>query len=172
MTTNLTHLAKLTSVEDGYRHYPKEVVALPDHDVVLPDSHLKWYEVRKAEATVDPAVRTQGEEFLRAEVASGDLAISGELGFVVHHLCGESFHFLIVCTWRNNNEMWLTVYYREVTQHESFQRLEQGTHLQVICVWEMGAVLHERQAWSRFLYSDRDDEAKAAYLADRFNGTV
>ncbi|RKT54849.1 hypothetical protein [Saccharothrix australiensis] len=172
MTTNLAHLAKLTSVSDDYRHYGKEVVALPDHDVVLPDAHLKWYEVREAEATVDPEVRAQGERFLRAEVAAGRLPISGELGFVVHHLCGASFHFLIACTWRNNNEMWVSVYYREVTRDEGFQRLEQGDHLQVICVWEMGAVLHERQAWNRFLRSARDDAAKAAYLDDRFTGTV
>ncbi|MDR6592928.1 hypothetical protein ACFFSW_23165 [Saccharothrix longispora] len=172
MTMNLTHLAELSSVDDDYRHYPKEVVALPEHDVVLPDAHLKWYEVRKPDAVVDPVVRAQGEEFLRAEVAAGNLRISGELGFAIHHLCGESFHFLIACTWRYNNEMWQTVYYRETTEHEQFRRLEQGTHMEVICVWEMGAVLHERQAWTRFLYSARDDEAKAAYLADRFNGTV
>ncbi|MEV0678815.1 hypothetical protein AB0I60_20085 [Actinosynnema sp. NPDC050436] len=172
MTTNLDHLAKLTSVDPDYRHYPKEVVALPDHDLVLPDSHLKWYEVRKADAVVDPEVRAQGHRFLQDEVAAGRLALSGDLGFVVHHLCGESFHFVIACTWRNNNEMWLSVFYREVTQHEGFQKLEQGPHLQVVCVWELGAVLHERAAWSRFLCSERDDAAKAAYLADRFTGTV
>ncbi|MEU5694667.1 hypothetical protein [Actinosynnema sp. NPDC020468] len=166
------HLARITNVEDDYRHYPKEVVALPEADLVLPDAHLKWYEVREKDAVITTEVRADGTRFLHDQVASGALDISGDLGFVVHHLCGESFHFLIVCTWRRNNEMWETVYYRETKDSDHFRLLEQGTHLEVICVWEMGAVLHEREAWVRYLYSARDEAAKLAYLDDRFTGTV
>lgn len=172
MTRNLSHLAAITNVDDDYRHYAKEVVALPDHDLVLTDAHLKWYEVREREDVVAPRVREEGAAFLREQVASGELDISGDLGFVIHHLCRGDFHFLIVCTWRRNNEMWETVYIRDMNQHDSFVRLEQGSHLEVICVWEMGAVLHEQQAWIRYLYSDRDEQAKIAYLDDRFTGTV
>jgi hypothetical protein len=172
VTTNLSRLAAITSVEDDYAHYPKEVVALPDSDVVLPDGHLKWYEVRKAEAIIDDGLRSDALEFLRAEAASGALAISGELGFVIHHLCGETFYFLIVCTWRNNNEMWETIYYQDLKDDSPLQRLEPGRHRETMCVWEMGALVHEQQAWIRYLYSARDEQAKQAYLDDRFTGSV
>lgn len=172
MTTNLSRLAAITSVEDDYRHYPKQVVALPDSDLVLPDGHLKWYEIRTAEATVDDGVRSGALEFLRSEAASGNLAISGELGFVIHHLCGETFYFLIACTWRNNNEMWETIYYQDLKDDSPLRRLEPGRHREVQCVWEMGATVHEQQAWIRYLYSAHDETAKQAYLDDRFTGSV
>ncbi|ACU36591.1 hypothetical protein KCV87_06760 [Actinosynnema pretiosum subsp. pretiosum] len=166
------HLTRFTSVAPEYRHYPKEVVPLPDHDLVLPDAHLKWYEVRKSDATVPDALRAEAHEFLLARVADRDLDLSGDLGFVVHHLCGEAFHFLIACTWRNNNEMWLSVYARDAARQDSFERVEQGRHLQVVCVWEMGAVLHEQRAWIEYLKSPRDEAATRAYLDDRFAGAV
>ena len=43
-------------------------------------------------------------------------------------------------------------------------------NIQVICVWELGAVVHERAAWTRYLRTDRDRAAKIAYLEDRFSG--
>jgi hypothetical protein len=105
-------------------------------------------------------------------VAAGKLNIDGELGFVIHHLCGESFYFLIVCTWRNQNEMWETLYGQDMSAGGGYQLVPQGSHLEVICVWELGAVLHEQQAWSRYLRSARDVQAKRDYLEDRFTGTV
>lgn len=44
--------------------------------------------------------------------------------------------------------------------------------MEVICVWELGAVLHEHQAWTRYLRSSRDEKAKRAYLNDQFTGSV
>jgi len=39
-------------------------------------------------------------------------------------------------------------------------------------VWELAPVWHERHAWTRFLSSDRGDQAKLAYINDRFSGLV
>jgi hypothetical protein len=39
-------------------------------------------------------------------------------------------------------------------------------------VWELGAVAHERLAWSEYLLSDRDEAARRAYLRDAFEGVV
>jgi hypothetical protein len=33
-------------------------------------------------------------------------------------------------------------------------------------------VLHEQQAWTRYLYSARDERAKLEYLRDRFTGSA
>src|SRR6266566_1231239 len=38
-------------------------------------------------------------------------------------------------------------------------------------VWVLGAVWHEQQAWTRYLYSQRDDPAKYAYAQDQFPDT-
>ncbi len=163
-------LSALGNIPADYRHSTKQVV--PGHDLALPAAHLKWYDVRLPEVEIPAQVADEAREFLRAEVDAGRLAIDGELGFVICHRCGESFYFLLVCTWRNQNEMWETVYGQDVSVGGGFALVPQGTHLEVICVWELGAVLHEQQAWSRYLRSGRDEQAKHDYLADRFTGLV
>jgi len=49
---------------------------------------------------------------------------------------------------------------------------DRGTHRPTFCVWELGAVWHEQQAWSRYLRSERDDAAKQTYLRDSYEGPV
>jgi hypothetical protein len=170
MTTNRSRLASLGNIPADYRHRPKLVT--PADDLVLPNALLKWYDVREAGASITDRTRSEARDFAVAEVATGRLRIDGELGFVIHHLCGESFYFLIVCTWRNVNEMWETLYARDDEKGGPFELVPQGTHMEIICVWELGAVLHEQRAWSRYLYSARDEQAKLEYLDDRFTGTV
>jgi hypothetical protein len=169
-TTDFSHLDHVDNVADGYRHVDK--VIEPAEDLALPTSHLKWYDVRRPEAVIGEDVRADARAFLTAEVAAGRLAIAGELGFTILHLCGDSFYFLIVCTWRNDNEMWQTGYARDTREGGPFTLVPQATHLQVICVWELGAVLHEREAWTRYLRSARHRSDKIAYLADQFSGTA
>ena len=167
-TTDYAHLEHIDNVDDEYRHVAKEII--PAVGLALPKSHLKWYDVRRSEASIDEDVRAEGREFLAAEASAGRLAIDGELGFTILHLCGDSFYFLIVCTWRGNNEMWVTVYAKDTGKGGPFALVEQGEHMQVVCVWELGAVLHEREAWVRYLRSERDLAAKIAYLEDQFAG--
>lgn len=169
-TSDFSHLDHIDNVAEDYRHVDKVIV--PADDLPLPTSHLKWYDVRRPQAVIGEDVRAEARAFLAAEVAAGRLAIAGELGFTVLHLCGDSFYFLIVFTWRNNNEMWETVYAKDTREGGSFALVPQGTHLEVICVWELGAVVHEREAWTRYLRSARDRAAKIAYLEDRFSGTA
>jgi hypothetical protein len=160
-----------TSVHPDYLHHDKEVIARPESDVELPAGHLKWYEVREATATITTRAREEGRTFLQDEVSAGNLDIAADLGYVIQHLCGEQFYFLIVLTWRNNNEMWQTLYAKD--GHEApITRVEFDRHRPVVCVWEMGAVLHEQQAWIRYLKSTRDDRALHSWLKDRFTGTV
>jgi hypothetical protein len=47
-----------------------------------------------------------------------------------------------------------------------------GTHRPTFCVWELGAVAHEREAWVRFLRSPRDRDARLEYLRDVYAGAV
>jgi hypothetical protein len=162
-------LAGLGNIPGDYQHAQKAVV--PADDVALPGGYLKWYDIHRAESTIPTDTREQARDFLRTEASAGRLALHDELGFVILHRCGEAFYFLIVCAWRNHNEMWQTVYGRDGDDPFALVPMP-GDHRAAQCVWELGATCHERVAWSRFLRSTRDDEAKRAYLADRFEGSV
>jgi hypothetical protein len=167
-STDFTHLDRIDNVEPDYRHADKEIV--PGADLALPAAHLKWYDVRKPDAVIDEDVRAEARAFLTEENRSGRLAIDGELGFSILHLCGKSFYFLIVGTWRNNNEMWESVYAKDTSVGGPFALVEQKSHMEVICVWELGAVVHEREAWTRYLRSARDRAARIAYVTDKYSG--
>jgi hypothetical protein len=156
------------SVSASYQHVTKE--AAPSEGMTLGGAALKWYDVQRPEEPVPPAVHDEARAFLRGEVDAGRIRFDDELGFVVLHRCGASFYFLIVSTWRGNNEVWSTVYAKDGAGFELWPRAV--PHLPTFCVWELGPVLHERLAWTRFVQSDRGPEAVEAYLGDRFSGPV
>ena len=45
---------------------------------------------------------------------------------VVLHRCGSDFYFLIVCTWRNENELWQTVWYKDGDRMDAFAPFEEA----------------------------------------------
>src|SRR5207302_1780463 len=99
MTISLPDLSELGNIPAEYRHITKLIS--PADGLALPNAYLKWYEVRRPEAEIPAGAQADAREFLQSEAAAGRLDLRGELGFVIHHLCGESFYFLIVCSWRN-----------------------------------------------------------------------
>jgi len=92
-------------VNPAYRHVPKRVTA--GQPVTLSLALLKWYELF-------PVDRPVPEEISRAarRAVESDVKVEG-LGFVVLHRCGGDFYFLITNTWRNENELWETVWYKD-----------------------------------------------------------
>ena len=118
-------------------------------------------------------VRQLARRGLGDAVRLGELRLGASLGFVILHRCGESFYFLLVSTWENDNELWETVWAKDGEDDPEFHPWPlDGTHRPTFCVWELGAVAHERLAWSAYLLSDRDDAARHAYLRDAFEGAV
>jgi hypothetical protein len=92
-----------------------------------------------------------------------------EVGFVIVHRCGRG-HLLLACTWREENELWETVWSDDSGR---FERTERGPgHLPTYCVWEMGIVSHETACWRRALDSGLTTDARAAYLSHAFRGQV
>jgi hypothetical protein len=117
-------------------------------------------------------IRALARGSLRGAADSGAIELDRDLGFVILHRCGRSFYFLLVSTWRNDNELWETVW-AKTDDAEGFHPWPlEGSHRPTFCVWELGAVWHEQQAWSRFLRSDRCPEAEEAYLRDSYEGEV
>ena len=157
--------------EQGYVHVPK--LATPEARLKLGETALKWYDVAPEGAGVPLAVRLLARRNLRDAARAGELGIAGELGFVVLHRCGEDFYFLLVCTWRNDNELWETVWAKDGDAAHSFKPwIAEGTHRPTFCVWELGAVCHEREAFARFLRSERGAAEHETYLRDTFRGLV
>lgn len=159
------------SVPADYRHIAKR--ATPGDDLTVGGARLKWYDVHRTDREIPAEVRREARDFLHAEAADGRLRFDDELGFAILHLSGDAFYFLLVSTWRGANEVWETVYVKDgAAGFEPGGAAQAGPHRATFCVWELGALLHERVAWTRFLESARDDAAVEAYVADRYSGPV
>jgi hypothetical protein len=153
------------SVAPDYVHRDK--FCRPGEPIKAGAARLKWCEVAPRDRPVPDAIRAMA----RTTVEGMDAP--GELGFVILHRCGGSFYFLIVSTWRGNNEVWETVYAKKDDDDPGFALWPRPEpHLPTFCVWELGAVWAEVQAWRRYLVSARDEAAKLAYLGDGFEGVV
>lgn len=157
-------LKSFPGIDDGYRHGPKRVT--PGDPIEVAGAALKWYGLHPGDRPVPEAVTT----LARAYLAKTRLEARG-LGFVILHRCGQDFYFLIVNTWKNSNELWETVFYKDGEPMADFAPFpREGQHKPVFCVWELVPVGHEQKAWERFLLSPRDEPAAQAWLADRFAG--
>ena len=86
---------------------------------------LKWYDIAEGERPIPRDITALAHEAL--DEIAGQHALAGELGFVILHRCGESFYFLLVSTWRNENELWETV------------RAKAGEHEPAFGPWPLGA---------------------------------
>ena len=55
---------------------------------------------------------------------------------------------------------------RDIDPGTYIRRKFKNEHRGTYCVWELGPVWHERNAWVRFIKSGRDEVAKRIYLSD------
>ena len=153
-----------------YVHVAKHVQPAPG--LTLGESVLKWYDVAPGDTPVPLAIRALARRNLRDASKTGALGVSGEFGFVILHRCGESFYFLLVCTWRNENELWETVWAKPGDRTFFGPWVREGTQIPTFCVWELAAICHERQAWSAYLSSTRGAAARRSYLASVYEGAA
>mgnify|MGYP001550125266 FL=1 len=160
----------LESVSTAYQHQDK--LSQPKQCLSLWQRRLKWYDIGAITQPVPAEVHALARVFLERRASEGCLDRLGDFGFVILHRCGEHFYFLIACSWRGNNEIWETVFAKdqEDPDFRNFSRPE--PHLPTFCVWELGAICHEQQAWRRFLLSERDETAVETWLVDQYEGPV
>ncbi len=158
-------LDTVRSIDEEYRHAAKSVTIGESLD--LSGAMLKWYEVYPPDRPVPAEIKRLARTYL-TQTRLEDL---GGLGFVLLHRCGQDFYFLIVCTWRNSNELWETVFYKDGDAMPDFALFPRdGSHKGTLCVWELVPVWHEQKAWVRFLTSWRDEAAVQMWLGDQFTG--
>lgn len=166
MTTLTPILALNSGIDSGYQHKPKWVSPLAP--LILPQAVLKWYGVHEDSRPIPEAVTNMA----RQQLATASMEARGR-GFAILHRCGESFYFLIVCTWQNSNELWQTVLYKDHDAATSFALFSRNeAHKPTLCVWELVPVWHEQQAWTRFLTSARDETAAQRWLGDCYAGVA
>ncbi|HEY3664094.1 MAG TPA: hypothetical protein VGL24_13150 [Chthoniobacterales bacterium] len=151
-------------VGESYRHGPKRVT--PGTLVETDGAAFKWYKL----ALESKPVPDEIDRLARSFLARTKTEAKG-LGFVILHRCGEGFYFLIVNTWRGNNELWETVFYKDGDAMPDFALWPRdGMHKPAFCVWELAAVWHETKAWERFLTTARDDAAAELWQCDLYSG--
>lgn len=163
-----TSLARLLKTDSGiaetYTHIPKRVT--PYDTLKLSGATVKWYDVYPQDRPVPDEIK----RLARSCLNSTTLEIPG-LGFVILHRCGQDFYFLITCTWRNDNELWSTVFDKDGSAMAEFAPFpRERSHKPAFCVWELVPVWHEQQAWVRFLKSARDEGAAQVWLSDQYAG--
>ena len=153
-------------VGQNYEHGPKRVT--PGEMIETDGAALKWYQL----AADDRPVPDEIDRLARSFLARTPLEAKG-LGFVILHRCGEDFYFLIVNTWRGNNEVWETVFYRNGEAMADFALWPRdGMHKPAFCVWELAAVWHETKSWELFLISSRDEAAAKIWQRDLYSGVA
>lgn len=159
----------LVAVDSNYRHVAK--VSTPGALLNAGSARLKWYDVARADTPVPPAVHDMARTYLTAEAQR---ALAGDVGFAVLHRCGagNDFYFLPVCTWRNSNELWESVYYKAADMNGFAPFVQSDHHRGTLCVWELGPVIHEQKAWVRFLQSPRGARELDDYLSSTCEGVV
>jgi hypothetical protein len=156
-------------VAGDYRHKPK--VLKPGPRIETAELCLKWHLLYPEALPITTEQVAEAQGFLRREVEAGRLAIRNQVGFVVQHRCAEVL-ILYVCTWRNDNEVWETLYHSRVDGGAGYALHRREDTSPTFCVWVLNAVGHEHKAWSRYLASSRDDAARVAYLADELSAVV
>jgi hypothetical protein len=165
----LPDLAALGNVPATYQHHQR--VVEPGPPLVLPGAMLKWYDLHPAGQPAPPAFKQAARDYLANEAVAGRLELGYGLAFAILHY-SDPLAYLIVGAWRDHQELWETLFIRDLTRPGDFQYVVPGLSAPTLCVWELAPVWHERQVWTQYLYSPRDTAAKRAYLADQLRGQV
>lgn len=93
----------------------RDKFATPRDGIAAGDLQLKWSNVALSDALVPSEIEKLARDYLK------DVQVAGDLGFVILHRCGEAFYFLIVSTWRNENELWESVYAKRSAGEPNFR---------------------------------------------------
>lgn len=160
-------LEKDSGISENYQHGPK--LMTPGDPMATSGAVFKWYRLAPANDPVTEAI----DQLARAYLTKTRLDAKG-FGFVILHRCGTTgFHFLIVNTWRGNNEVWETLYCKQDDATPDFALFPRdGIHKPTFCVWELAAVWHEAKAWEQFLQSNRSPSALQLWLNNCYSGAA
>ena len=116
-------------------------------------------------------------ELIRAALGAVDSTLPGpahahahsELGFLGIH-DGRDSNFVFLCWWENENELQHRVFY---SPSDRPAQLRPATPQEPIaCVWDLGVIAHEREAWIRHVLAKPGAPDRDGYLADALSGRI
>lgn len=162
-------LEEVGNLPPDYVHRDRE--AAPGDPILLSNAIVKWNSVFLAGEPIPMEETRAAGEFVRALDRMGQLDVADGLGFVVHHK-STAHAFILIGFWHDKNELWEAGYSRAVGDpiDRFAKNAYDGRSAPFACVWELSPIWHERNAWSRFLTSERDLAAKQTWLADVYAG--
>jgi len=166
--SRIESLDSLGNLPGAYTHEWR--TATPLEPIVVSGGVFKWYHVHRDGVVVRDDIDAKA----RRVIADGAQRWPLEYGlnFALLHQ-STTGAYLIVGIWRGNNEWWRDIYAIGLDEQSEFVRVEEADGLVPgSCVWELGVVCHERMAWHQYLFSDRDETAKLAWLDDVYCGKV
>ena len=162
----MTHAASLQ-----YHHRTKD--ASPGTALRMGAVTLKWYDLDETANRITQQTRTRAQTALHSFAAfmTDDCA-----GFAILHQCSASYAFLLISTWRGNNELWQSVQYIDhpLTAFAPFgPAYSDAPNLRpTFCVWELGIVAHEASAWQHYLNSERAHPDFDHWQSNCYHGKV
>lgn len=161
-------------VEQAYAHSTKQAVARPP--LTLRAALLKWYDIAQPDTPISSDIYELARDYTSRLIDAELSEFDGDYGFVILHRCRADFYFLLLSVWRGSNELWEAVHFKDLSS-SGFQPFDPaypfiGLARPTYCVWELGVVGHEAQAWTRFLSSDRTTDDLATWSGSVFDGPV
>jgi len=85
------------------------------------------------------------------------------VGFVIFHQ-GRGMHYLVLCWWDNENELFSRVFVREFDEMAHWRSATAG---ESGCVWDLQVIWHERQAYVESVLAPDSDPDVESYLQRR-----
>jgi hypothetical protein len=168
---DISLLDRVGELPGEYRHENR--VSTPGGLLVLSNAIVKWSSVHRAGCPIAPEFTDAAHAFAQRLDRAGALRVEHGLGFVVHHV-STNHAFLLIGFWRDKNELWMAHYLRAIDDPvDAFEPFPyDAISVPAACVWELSPIWHEREAWSRYLFSSRDAAAKRSYLDDQSSGVA
>ena len=150
-------IANVGNLGEDYKYTFKDVNNI--ELIVTPNLILKNYTMHISNRAYPVEMLCDESDFIEGQICIGKIKPFSGLGFVI-----LSDDMINVARW--DEEVIKNQLYGYEKGRPSFATpldiREDGS----FCVWELGIVNHEREAWKRFLDSQRTDKDKEAYLDD------
>ncbi|MFH1503129.1 MAG: hypothetical protein ABIE36_00530 [Candidatus Diapherotrites archaeon] len=152
------------NLREDYKHQPRTV--RPQGLITTPSLVLKLYSMAKDMHPQNRTIRDT-RRLLERDITEGKINPLTGLGFAI-----LSEDMLNVARW--DAEYPIVVKNQIYGFEESINsaQLLDTREVGSFCVWELGIVGHEKEAWKRFLDSQRGEAEKYHYLNDVIEGSL
>jgi hypothetical protein len=148
-----------------YKHEPRMVK--PRGLLNTPEISLKLYDMFTKDDCIGSNPTREAEEFLKEEIARGEINPHSGLGFAI-----LSKDMLNVARWYKTYPIVLQNNLYEFKPN--FQKVTETSTEEAgsFCIWELGIVNHEKEAWKKFLTSNKDNRDVTNYLNNVIEGDL